>query len=57
MCDNCLHPKEKIEVKETIHTVLVAIKELKEMFGIDYVVIAILNINIPIIIAHYVGKN
>jgi ATP-dependent DNA helicase RecQ len=38
MCDNCLHPKEKIEVKDTIHTVLVAIKELKEMFGIDYVI-------------------
>lgn len=38
MCDNCLNPKEKIEVKDTIHSVLVAIKELKEMFGIDYVI-------------------
>ncbi len=38
MCDNCLHPKEKIEVKDTIFTALETIRQVKEMFGIDYVI-------------------
>ncbi|MEZ5045730.1 MAG: DNA helicase RecQ [Chitinophagaceae bacterium] len=42
MCDNCRHPKEKIEVKDTVHTVLDAIKHLNEMFGIDYVINVVL---------------
>lgn len=42
MCDNCLHPKEKIDVKDTVHTSLQTIKELKEMFTIDYVINVIL---------------
>lgn len=42
MCDNCMHPKEKIEVKDTIFTVLEAIRQLKEMFGIDYVINVVL---------------
>jgi ATP-dependent DNA helicase RecQ len=42
MCDNCLHPKEKIEVKDTVFTVLEAIRQLKEMFGIDYVINVVL---------------
>ena len=42
MCDNCLHPKEKIDVKDTIFTALETIKQLKEMFGIDYVINVIL---------------
>jgi ATP-dependent DNA helicase RecQ len=37
-CDNCLHPKEKIEVKARVSIVLRAIKALDERFGIDYVV-------------------
>ncbi len=42
MCDNCLHPKEKIDVKDTVFTALEAIRQLKEMFGIDYVINVIL---------------
>lgn len=42
MCDNCRHPKEKIDVKDTVFTVLDAIKNLKEMFGIDYVINVVL---------------
>ena len=42
MCDNCLHPKEKIDVKDTIFTALETIKQLKEMFTIDYVINVIL---------------
>lgn len=42
MCDNCLNPKEKIEVKDTIFTALETIRQLKEMFGIDYVISVIL---------------
>lgn len=38
MCDNCLHPKEKLEVKDSIKIVLDAIASLEERFGTDYVV-------------------
>ncbi len=41
-CDNCLHPKEKLEVKDSVKITLDAIKELDERFGIDYVVNIIL---------------
>jgi ATP-dependent DNA helicase RecQ len=41
-CDNCLNPKEKIDVKDTVHTTLETIKDLKEMFAIDYVINVIL---------------
>ncbi len=37
-CDNCLHPKEKIEVTESSTLVLEAISELNEQFSIDYLV-------------------
>ena len=37
-CDNCLHPKEKIEVKNRVVIVLKAIQKLEERFGTDYVV-------------------
>ena len=41
-CDNCLNPKEKLEVKDSIKITLDAITELDERFGIDYVVNIIL---------------
>ena len=41
-CDNCLHPKEKLEVKDSVKITLDAIIELDERFGIDYVVNIIL---------------
>ncbi|MBM3411939.1 MAG: DNA helicase RecQ [Bacteroidetes bacterium] len=37
-CDNCKHPKEKIEAKEEAALVLKAIRQLDERFAADYVV-------------------
>ncbi|MFT4204446.1 MAG: DNA helicase RecQ [Chitinophagaceae bacterium] len=37
-CDNCLHPKEKIEAKPQAVALLKSIKALGESFAIDYVV-------------------
>jgi ATP-dependent DNA helicase RecQ len=37
-CDNCLHPKERIEAKEEVVIALKAIKALNESFATDYVV-------------------
>jgi ATP-dependent DNA helicase RecQ len=37
-CDNCLNPKEKIDVKDSVSIILNVIKEVKEMFVIEHVV-------------------
>ena len=37
-CDNCKHPKERIEAKDDVVIALKAIKELDERFATDYVV-------------------
>jgi ATP-dependent DNA helicase RecQ len=37
-CDNCKHPKERIEVKDEAVIVLKAIRDLDERFATDYVV-------------------
>lgn len=37
-CDNCLHPKEKIEAKEEVVKALKTIRALDERFTADYVV-------------------
>jgi ATP-dependent DNA helicase RecQ len=37
-CDNCLHPKEKIEAKTEAVQVLKTIKKLDERFATDYVI-------------------
>jgi len=37
-CDNCKHPKEKVEAKEEVVIVLKAIKALDERFATDYIV-------------------
>ncbi len=37
-CDNCINPKEKLEVKDSVKITLDTIIELDERFGIDYVV-------------------
>lgn len=37
-CDNCLHPKQKIEAKDALVVVLAAIKAVKENFMQDYVI-------------------
>jgi len=41
-CDNCLNPKEKLEVRDSSKIVLDTINELDERFNIDYVVSIIL---------------
>ncbi len=41
-CDNCLNPKEKLEVRDSSKIVLDTIAELDERFNIDYVVNVIL---------------
>jgi ATP-dependent DNA helicase RecQ len=46
-CDNCLNPKEKLEVKDSSKIVLDAINELDERFNIDYVVSIILGKSNP----------
>ena len=46
-CDNCCHPKEKLDVKDSVKIVLDAISELDERFGIEYVVDVILGKNNP----------
>ena len=38
MCDNCLHPKEKIEAQEALSIVLQAVKALKENFRQEYII-------------------
>ncbi|MEP7163119.1 MAG: DNA helicase RecQ [Ferruginibacter sp.] len=37
-CDNCLNPKEKIEAKEEVVTVLKTVKALGEHFTIEYLI-------------------
>ena len=37
-CDNCKHPKEKIEAKDEVVNVLKTIKALGERFAADYVI-------------------
>jgi len=46
-CDNCLNPKEKIEVKNRVSIVLKTINALDERFAIDYVVNIITGKNNP----------
>jgi len=41
-CDNCLNPKEKLDVKDSVKITLDTINQLDERFGIDYVVNIIL---------------
>ena len=46
-CDNCLHPKEKIDVKDSVKIVLDAICALEERFGSKYVVDVIMGASNP----------
>jgi ATP-dependent DNA helicase RecQ len=41
-CDNCLHPKEKIETKDEVVTVLKTVKALGEQFAIEYVMLILI---------------
>jgi ATP-dependent DNA helicase RecQ len=46
-CDNCVHPKERIEAKENAQKLLKTIKALDECFAADYVVNIIIGRLIP----------
>lgn len=46
-CDNCCHPKEKLDVKDSVKIILDAITELDERFGISYIVDLVLGKNNP----------
>ncbi|MDI9319678.1 MAG: DNA helicase RecQ [Phycisphaerales bacterium] len=49
-CDNCLNPKEKLDVKDSVKIVLDAIKAVDERFGIDYIVNIVLGVSNPQIV-------
>lgn len=51
-CDNCLHPRKKIEVKDQMVTALKAILAIKENFRADYVIDFITGKETNEIIAH-----
>ena len=51
-CDNCLHPKTKIEAHEQLCIVLTAIQVLKENFRSDYVIDFVVGRETEEIIAH-----
>ena len=51
-CDNCLHPKTKIEAKDELVTVLKVIQLIKENFRSDYVIDFIIGKETEEIIAH-----
>ncbi|MBP5714988.1 MAG: DNA helicase RecQ [Prevotella sp.] len=51
-CDNCLHPKTKIEAKDQLVTVLNVIQLIKENFRSDYVIDFIMGKETEEILAH-----
>ncbi|MBQ5606730.1 MAG: ATP-dependent DNA helicase RecQ, partial [Prevotella sp.] len=51
-CDNCLHPKKKIEGKDALVVVLNAVKAIKEDFRVDYVIDFIMGRDTDDIVAH-----
>ena len=51
-CDNCLHPKTKIEAKDQLVTVLTIVQALRENFRSDYIVDFVIGRETEEIIAH-----
>ena len=51
-CDNCLHPKKKIEAKDMLVTVLQAILAVKENFRSDYIVDFLMGRETDEVLAH-----
>ena len=52
-CDNCLHPKTKIEAQELLVIVLKSIQAIKENFRSDYVIDFIIGKETEEILAHH----
>lgn len=46
-CDNCLHPKERVEAKDNVVKALKVIKALDERFATEYVVNILIGRNTP----------
>ena len=51
-CDNCLHPKEKMEAREQLTIVLKAVMAIKENFRSDYVIDFVTGKETDEIVAH-----
>lgn len=51
-CDNCLHPKKKVEAKQWLVVVLSAIAAIKENFRSDYVIDFVMGKETNEIVAH-----
>ena len=51
-CDNCLHPKKKVEAKEMLKLALEVISAVKENFKVDYIIDVLVGNESEEILAH-----
>ena len=51
-CDNCLHPKKKVEAKEMLKLALEVISAVKENFKVDYIIDVLVGNETEEILAH-----
>lgn len=51
-CDNCLHPKKKVEAKEMLKLALDVISAVKENFKVDYIIDVLVGNETEEILAH-----
>lgn len=51
-CDNCLHPRKKVEAKDQLKLVLEVISSIKENFKVDYVIDVLLGNETDEVLAH-----
>ncbi len=52
-CDNCLHPKERIEAGENLLKALQAVREMKAGFRIDHIIDVLMGISTEAVKANY----
>lgn len=55
-CDNCLHPKKKVEAKEMLKLALEVISAVKENFKVDYIIDVLVGNETEEILAHQHDK-
>ncbi|WP_288148647.1 DNA helicase RecQ [Bacteroides acidifaciens] len=51
-CDNCLHPKKKVEAKEQLKEALEVVQAIKENFKVDYVIDVLVGNETDEVLAH-----
>lgn len=51
-CDNCLHPKKKVEAKEQLRSALEVIQAIKENFKVEYVIDILVGNETDEVLAH-----